>query len=187
MPQQPALTTSAYALHNLGLAVGFGGSLFGKAALNPSVHVLKDHTDRGAVVNRAWNRYNVINAVGMGLTALSWFTGRSFISGRAIDKTSRRLSIAKDILLGTSIVAGASTIYAGKLLSEQAPEGRVDIDGGAEPSPRTPEKARKLQRFIDVAGNVGLAASAAVIALTAVLDLRGSRSVTWNAIAKVLP
>lgn len=184
---QPALTTSAFALHNLGLAAGFGGSLFGRVALNPAVHVIKDHTDRGAVINRAWQRYNLINVIGMGFTALSWFTGRTFVSGRSIDRTARRLTLAKDVLLGTSIVAGGATVVAGQMLAQQAPEGRVDLDGGNEPSPRTPEKARALIRFINVAGNVGLATSAGVIALTAVLSLRASTSLKWNLIGRFLP
>lgn len=184
---QPVITTSALALHNLGLAAGFGGSLFGKVALNPAVHVLKDHTDRGAIVNKAYERYNWINVIGMGLTALSWFGGRALVSGRSIDRTARQLTLAKDIALGTSLIAGATTVIAGRALAQQAPEGRVDIDGGAEPSPRTPEKARSLLRTIDLASNLGLLASAGVIALTAVLTFRSSTSVKWNFLSRVLP
>lgn len=184
---QPAFTTSALALHNLGLAAGFGGSLFGKVALNPAVHVLQDHTDRGAIVNRAWQRYNWVNVVGMGFTALSWITGRTLVSGRSIDRKARKLVLAKDLLLGASIIAGTGTVIAGRMLAQQAPDGRVDIDGGAEPSPRTPDKARALLRFIDIAGNVGLVASAGVIALTAVLTLRSSTSVKWNLLGRFLP
>lgn len=184
---QPALTTSALALHNLGLAAGFGGSLFGKIALNPSVHAIKDHTERGAVVNGAWQRYNWINVLGIGFSALSWVAGRSAISGRVLDKTGRRLTVAKDVLLGASIVAGGTTIFAGRSLAMQAPEGRVDIDGGVEPSPRTPQTARTLLRVIDIAGNVGLVTSAAVIALTAVLSYRASTSLKWNVLSRFLP
>ena len=184
---QPVVTTSALALHNLGLAAGFGGSLFGRVALNPSVHVIEDHTDRGAVINRAWQRYNWINVIGMGFTAATWVIGRSLVTGRSIDRTARRLTLAKDALLATSLVSGASTVVAGRMLAQQAPEGRVDLDGGNEPSPRTPQKARSLMRFINVAGNVGLWTSAGVIALTAVLTLRASRSVKWNLVGRFLP
>jgi hypothetical protein len=184
---QPALTTSAFALHNLGLAAGFGGSLFGRVAFNPAVHVIKDHTDRGAVVNRAWNRYNWINVIGMGFTAASWLIGRGMISGRSIDRTARKLTVAKDLMLATSIVTGGASVIAGRMLEQQAPEGRVDLDGGNEPSPRTPEKARALIQFINVVGNIGLVASAGVIALTTVLTLRASASGKWNALARFLP
>jgi hypothetical protein len=184
---QPVVTTSALALHNLGLAAGFGGSLFGRVAFNPSVHVIKDHTDRGAVVNRAWQRYNWINVVGMGFTAASWLIGRTLVSGRSIDKTARQLTLTKDLLLTTSIITGGATVIAGRMLAQQAPEGRVDIDGGNEPSPRTPEKARALIQFINVAGNIGLWTSAGVIALTAILNMRSSRSLKWNMVGRFLP
>ncbi|MCA1828037.1 MAG: hypothetical protein ABR567_05720 [Myxococcales bacterium] len=184
---QPVLSTSALALHNLGLAAGFGGSLFGRVAFNPSVHVIKDHTDRGAVVNRAWQRYNWINVIGMGFTAASWLIGRTLVSGRSIDRTARQLTLTKDLLLATSIVTGGATVVAGRMLAQQAPEGRVDLDGGNEASPRTPEKARSLIKFINVAGNVGLWTSAGVIALTAILNMRASRSLKWNLVGRFLP
>lgn len=184
---QPVITTSAFALHNLGLAAGFGGSLFGKVALNPAVHVLKDHTDRGAIVTRAWQRYNWVQVIGMGFAAVSWFTGRAAISGRVIDRGSRRLTLAKDVLLATTIVTGGATVIAGRMLAQQAPEGRVDIDGGTEPSPRTPARARSLLRFIDIAGDIGLVASAGVIALTTLLSMRSSTSLKWNVFSRLLP
>ena len=184
---QPILTTSALALHNLGLAAGFGGSLFGRVAFNPAVHAIKDHADRGAVVNRAWQRYNWISIAGMGFTAISWIVGRSMVSGRSIDRTARQLTLAKDVLLATTIVAGGASVVAARMLADQAPEGRVDLDGGNEPSPRTPEKARSLIQFLNVAGNLGLVASAGVIALTSILTFRASTSLKWNVIGRFLP
>ena len=184
---QPALTSTAYALHNLGLAAGFGGSLFGRLAFNPSVHVIKDHTERGAVVTRAWSRYNWMSSVGMGATALTWLIGRSFISAPSFDKTGRALTLAKDVALGTTIAVGGASIVCNQLLSKIEPEGRVDIDAGNEASARTPEKARKLITTLNVLGNIGLFASAAVIAIDAALTLRGSRSSKWRMIAKFLP
>ena len=69
------------------------------------------------------------------------------------------------------------------MLANVEPEGRVDIDAGNEPSPRTPEKARKLIQTINVLGNISLLASAGVIGLTAALSLRGSRSSKWPLVA----
>ena len=184
---QPVLTSTAYALHNLGLAAGFGGSLFGRLAFNPSVHVIKDHTERGAIVTRAWSRYNWVSSLGIGATAITWLIGRSFISAPSFDNTGRALTITKDVLLGTTIAAGAACVVCNQLLAKQGPEGHVDIDGGNEPSPRTPEAARKLISTMNVLGNVGLWASAGVIALTAALSLRGSRSTKWRVLAHFLP
>ena len=51
------LSTAAWVGHNLGLAAWFGGTLFGKLALNPSVRAISSREERGKVLNAAWNRY----------------------------------------------------------------------------------------------------------------------------------
>jgi hypothetical protein len=56
------LSTAAWVIHNLGLAVSFGGSVFGKAALNPNLDVISSGSDRGKLLNTTWNRFNAISA-----------------------------------------------------------------------------------------------------------------------------
>jgi hypothetical protein len=73
------LSTTAWVAHELGLAASFGGVLFGKVALNPNLDVLQSKTDRGKLLNTAWNRYNVVNAVSLGTTILTWLAGRGAI------------------------------------------------------------------------------------------------------------
>jgi len=75
------LSTAAWVAHNLGLAACFGGQLFGKLALNPKLDALSSKTERGKMLNAAWNRYNVVNAVSLGTAAATWFVGRAGISG----------------------------------------------------------------------------------------------------------
>jgi hypothetical protein len=55
------LSTAAWVAHNLGLAACFGGLLFGKVALNPSLSAIESEAERGKVLNTTWNRYNAIN------------------------------------------------------------------------------------------------------------------------------
>jgi hypothetical protein len=43
------LSTAAWVAHNLGLAACFGGLLFGKTALNPSLNAIDSQADRGKV------------------------------------------------------------------------------------------------------------------------------------------
>ena len=49
------LSTAAWVAHNLGLAACFGGLLFGKVALNPSLSAIDSEADRGKILNTAWN------------------------------------------------------------------------------------------------------------------------------------
>jgi hypothetical protein len=41
------------AAHDIGLATWFGGTTFGKFALNPAVEAISERRERGEVLNRA--------------------------------------------------------------------------------------------------------------------------------------
>ena len=60
------LSTAARVVHDLGLAVCFGGTLFGKVAFNPSVRALASKPERGRVGGTIWNRFNMLNAASFG-------------------------------------------------------------------------------------------------------------------------
>jgi regulator of extracellular matrix RemA (YlzA/DUF370 family) len=102
---EPPLTTGALALHDLALAAGFGGQIFGKYSLGPAVRTIQDERERGEVLEAAWSRQKWINGVSLGAVALTWLAGRSAFSGRVLGRRTRKLVIAKDVLLGTTMVA----------------------------------------------------------------------------------
>jgi len=56
-------------LHDLGLAVWFGGNVMGILAVNPSVEVLDDPEERGKLVDEAWARFQPYSTLGL-LTAV---------------------------------------------------------------------------------------------------------------------
>lgn len=183
----PVLSSTGLVLHNLGLAAGFGGSLFGKLALNPAVRVMGSHEERGRVVNAAWNGFNVINAASVGVAALTWLVGRSRLTGREIDGTTRRLVLAKDLLMGATVALGAANILGGASLAKQAPEGAVPVETGLKPTVRTPEKAARTMQALDVGGVVNLFTLAGVIGVTALLNMRAGRSWRWAGVSRFLP
>src|SRR3712207_8602717 len=88
------------AAHDLGLATWFGGTMFGKFALNPSVQAISEHRERGKVLNAAWNSYNALNAVGLGAAAVGW-AGARFTETNPVrmSTTENALSLAKDGLM----------------------------------------------------------------------------------------
>lgn len=182
--QQPILSSTGLVLHNLGLAAGFGGTLFGKVALNPATRAITSKEERGLVSNLAWNVYNPVNAAGVGLATLTWIIGRSALTGREIDPTTRGMVVAKDILVGASGLLGAANIVAGAWLGKQ---GAVPMESGSVPAIETPESVAKTQRFVNLAGTVNLVCMAGVIALTSLLNLRSSRSSKWKFVTRMLP
>ena len=80
------LSTAAWVAHNLGLAACFGGLLFGKSALNPSLSAIASEAERGKILNTTWNRYNAINVASFATAAATWFPGRLALSGEEIDQ-----------------------------------------------------------------------------------------------------
>ncbi|ADO76037.1 hypothetical protein [Stigmatella aurantiaca] len=183
----PVLSSTGLVLHNLGLAAGFGGSLFGKIALNPAVKVISSTEERGQVTNLAWNGFNIVNAVSVGTAALTWLFGRSKLSGREIDATTRGLVIAKDVLLGATVALGAANIASGAYLATQAPDARVPVETGNTPTVDTPENAAKAMKAIDVMSIINLACMAGVIGVTALLNMRAGASSKWSLVSRFLP
>ena len=181
------LSTAAWVAHNLGLAACFGGQLFGKLALNPKLDTLSSKDERGKMLNAAWNRYNVVNAVSLGTAAATWFFGRAGISGRSIGEDARNLVLAKDALFVASGLTGLASIISGLRLTRQAPEGATPIQTGTEPAPETSDEAAGLLRTVNILGNVSIGLIASIIAVTTILSQKAGQSTRWSAVSRFLP
>ncbi|AUX26102.1 hypothetical protein SOCEGT47_066610 [Sorangium cellulosum] len=181
------LSTSAWVLHELGLAAGFGGPLFGRLALHRAVKDIHSEDERGKVLAEAWQRYNVVNAISLGTAALTWFLGRALISGRSIDEETRNLVRLKDVLLGATVATSVVNMVSGREMSEQAPGLAVPVRSGDAPSPRTPGKAARLQRVLNVMGPLNIVLTAGVIGVTTILAMKSGRSAKWSLVSRLLP
>lgn len=181
------LSAAAWTAHNLGLAACFGGQLFGKTALNPNLKVLGSETDRGKLLNTAWNRYNLINAASFATAAATWFPGRLGLSGREIDEQTRNLVLAKDVLFAAGALTGIASVVQGRALTGQAPEGAVPIETGTTPAAQTPEKATSLLRSVNLLGNVNIAIIGGILGVTSVLAMKASESTRFGRLSRLLP
>lgn len=182
------LSTAAWIGHDLGLAAGVGGTLFGKVALHPATRNINDARERGRVVNDAWRTFNTYQLAGLGLMAVSWFAGRSKLSGGEVDSTSRTLTLVKDALVlatfGTAIANG----IAGRRMAAHSPGGATPISSDGESlAADAPAEARRLKPLIDTLGMVNLLCGAGVIGVTAVLAMRAGKSARWSAVSRLLP
>ncbi len=183
----PTFTTSAYVLHNLGLAAGFGGSLFGQTALNPSVKLISNKQERAKIVNAAWNGFNIISMLGIGTTALTWFAGRSRIDGRAISSDARKLVIAKDVLLGVTLITGLVNTVTGGFLAKRSLKDGVPMDSGFKAAPEAPQDVQRATTLVNSLGVVSIIAMAGLIGVSTWLDNTAAKSFKWNALARFLP
>jgi hypothetical protein len=181
------LSTTAWVLHELGLAAGFGGNLFGQIALNPAVAEIQSKRERGKVTHVAWDRYKAINGASLALMAGTWLAGRTMLSGREVGKASRGLTITKDILVGGALVGGIGAMVFGRMLDKEIATSNEPIHSGSRPSAETRERVAKLQRLTNGFGRVNVFMNAAVLAVTSVLAMKSGKSTKWSLVSKLLP
>jgi hypothetical protein len=181
------LSTAAWVAHNLGLAACFGGLLFGKVALNPSLSAIESEAERGKVLNTTWNRYNAINVASFATAAATWFPGRLGLSGKEIDQQTRNLVLAKDILFGVGALSGLASVIQGRALTDQAPDGAVPIESGTTPASETPEKAASLLRSVNQLGNLNILVTGAILGITTVLSMKATESARFSVVSRLFP
>ncbi len=183
----PALSTTAWVLHDLGLATGFGGSLFGKMALHPAVRDIASKDERGRVVSEAWKGFSPLNAIALGTMGLTWAVGRSLLTGREIDRSTRKLVTAKDALVATAIATGFGSMLAGYALSRSAAGQPPALESGEATTAEAPRRSKALRKVSSSLGLLNLIAGAGVIGITAVLGMKAGRSHRFPIVSRFLP
>jgi uncharacterized membrane protein len=182
------LSTAAWVAHDLGTAIGVGGGLFGRVALEPSVREIEDRETRGRVVNDAWRRFGGLQLGALAVMAATWYAGRSKLSGTAAGGGSAHgLVLAKDILVGTTLLSAVGAAVTGNALAKQRERDAVPMNDQGEVSDDAPPRARVLGRITDAFGLLNTCAGIGVVAVTAILAMRAGKSKTWTAISRVLP
>ncbi len=72
--------------------------------MHPAVGAVSNQRERGALVHKAWNRFNVLNLLSHAIVATTWFVGRGMLSSRKAKRRARAASIAKG-LVGLAIAS----------------------------------------------------------------------------------
>jgi hypothetical protein len=140
--------TAVRALHDLGLATWFGGSLMGSVGLNGASRDVADPTDRAKLAADGWARWAPFAAGAIGTHLIG---GLGLVLGNR-GRLSRQPGAAvntavKTVLTGAAI---ATTAYSGLLGARVARGGQVASEGGTEPSPETPDAVAGAQRQLRI-------------------------------------
>lgn len=140
--------TLARAVHDLGLAAWFGGSLMGAIGLNGASKEVSDPKQRARVANAGWERWTPANLAAIG----SYLVGGTVLTlankGRiAGQKGVAGTSLAKAGL--TAMTLGA-TAYARALGQKVIESGDVPVEDGTTPTGATPEEVARSQRQLKV-------------------------------------
>src|SRR4051812_23759681 len=136
--------TAARALHDVGLAAWFGGSLMGAIGVNGAAADVDDPRQRARVANSGWSRWTPFNAVAIG----------AHLVGGAILLTENkgRTATQKGVFTNTAVKLGltggamAATAYARYLGQKVISAGDVPVEGGTAPTSTTPPEVAKAQK-----------------------------------------
>jgi hypothetical protein len=136
--------TLAHALHDIGLAAWFGGSLMGAIGVNGAAADVDDPRQRARVANAGWNRWTPFNLVAI---------GAHLVGGAQLLKANKgRVATQKGVLANTNtkmaLTAGAlgATAYARVLGKKMQAAGDVPVAGGTDSLPTTPPEVAKAQK-----------------------------------------
>jgi len=174
------LSGAARIAHDLSLAANFGGILFGKAAFNPSVGVVRSKTERGSLGGTTWNRFNAMNTLCFLLSAAAWPSARSSLLSEGAGPRARGLLRAKDALMGFAGALGLLVLVLQVVLYRQAPGGAVPLETGGVPAAEASARASRLQRAVSSLGSVHVALFAVLISLTTMLSSEAARTAKPN-------
>lgn len=140
--------TTSRALHDLGLAAWFGGTLANAVALNPAAGATSNAKDAGAVTNVGWKRWTPVNAaaiaahlIGSGGQLLGnkeRLTTQSGVRAMAITKTS--------LTVAALAVTGWARLKGNKVSAEQ----HVAVADGTTAHQDTPAEVAAAQRQLKI-------------------------------------
>jgi hypothetical protein len=142
----------AQAVHDLGSALWFGGTVMGVAGVNKSGADLEQGIDRIRVASSAWNRFAPLQWAGIGATMLAGLQ-LTRVGGRriALQKWFGSIGALKAGITVVGAAASAYSAYCGARISrlaeqaEQAGE-KLEVRDATIPEPHTPEQIAAWQR-----------------------------------------
>ncbi|MEU4565108.1 hypothetical protein [Micromonospora sp. NPDC023956] len=144
--------TVAQAVHDVGSALWFGGTVMGVAGVNKSGSDLAQGIDRIRVAESAWSRFGPVQWAGIGATLLAGLhLARTGGRRLALQKGFASVGMAK---AGTAVLGAVATGYAaycgtriGQLAEEARQRGsQVEVKDATLPTTGTPEEIAMWQR-----------------------------------------
>ena len=127
--------TLAHAMHDLGLAAWFGGTLANAVALNAAAGEASSDSATGRVANAGWDRWTPVNAVAIGAHLVGSVGQLRANKGRV----AQQQGVASMSLLKTLLTAAAlgATAWSRVLGQQVSAAGNPPSKRGTKPSRRT--------------------------------------------------
>jgi hypothetical protein len=157
------------AVHDIGLATWFGGTLMGVIAMNPAVEVLDDPEERGKMVDEGWARFQPWAAAGLSAAIVTHVLLRRNPPRKPSD-TYKNVARVQDLFLVGAVVSSVAAMALGEYAVHQEPEAYTPIESATTPTEGTPEETEAAQGGLTVASwgqlltGIGLFVTGAVLA-----------------------
>jgi hypothetical protein len=142
----------AQAVHDVGSALWFGGTVMGVAGVNKSGSDLEQGIDRIRVAESAWGRFSPVQWAGIGATMLAGLQ-LTRVGGRRVALQKGFGSVGA-LKAGITVLGAAATAYSaycgakiGKAAEEAYQRGdRIEVKDATVPTEQTPQEIATWQR-----------------------------------------
>ena len=143
-----ARNTISRAMHDVGLAAWFGGTLANAVALNAAAAEASDSSSTGRVANAGWDRWTPVNAAAIGAHLLG---SLGQLGGNNARLTAQEgvagMAVAKTAITAAALGVTAYSRALGKKVSQHH---SVPAASATEPTTGTPEEVATAQRQLNL-------------------------------------
>jgi hypothetical protein len=161
----PSTNVASRALHDVGLAAWFGGTLANAVALNAAAGTATDPHDAGEVANAGWDRWTPVNADAIG-AHLAGSVGQ--LLGNA-SRVSSQEGVGTMALVKTGLTAAALAVTGWSRLLGRKVSAQTDVpvESATTPHPETPAEVAAAQKQLQVLQWVVPALTGALVVVSA--------------------
>ncbi len=139
-----ARQTVSRAMHDVGLAAWFGGTLANAVALNRAAAEAGGAGNTGAVANVGWDRWTPVNAAAIGMHLVGSLSLLGGNKGRLAGQQGvATMAVAKTALTAAALGATAYSRVLGARVSKRTD---VPAESGTDPAADTPSDVAAAQR-----------------------------------------
>jgi hypothetical protein len=136
--------TIVRAMHDLGAAAWFGGSLMGAVGVNGAAAAVQQPTDRARVAAAGWGKWAPVNAVAIGAHLIGG--GAILYANRGRAKHQAGVTSNTVIKIVVTGLALGATVASGALGAKVAQGQGHPVEGATEPTAATPDDVAAAQK-----------------------------------------
>jgi hypothetical protein len=160
-----ALNVPSRAIHDVGLAAWFGGTLANAVALNRAAGETSNFSSAGRVVNAGWDAWTPVNAVAIGAHLVGSVGQLRGNKDRLFtQKGVGTMAITKTALTVAALGITGYSRLLGQKISDHA---SVPVASGTEPTAETPAEVASAQKQLKILQWAIPAVTGALIVVTA--------------------